>query len=47
MSKICIKFQVGCIFFFLLPDCLKLISSIMVKREVAGRHKNVIDIFWG
>lgn len=46
MSKISIKFQ-GCFIFFfsLLPDCLKLISSIMVKREVAGRHKNVIDIF--
>lgn len=44
MSKISIEFQ-GCIFFLLLPDCLKLISSIMVKREVAGRHKNVIDIF--
>lgn len=45
MSKISIEFRGCCIFFRLLPDCLKLISSIMVKREVAGRHKNVIDIF--
>lgn len=44
MSKISIEFQ-SCFNFFLLPDSLKLISSIMVKREVVGRHKKVIDIF--
>lgn len=45
MSKISIEFQSCFNFFLLLPDSLKLISSIMVKREVVGRHKKVIDIF--